>query len=482
MHRRLSFVSSSLFLLASCLVPVSAEDAAPATTMAPFPSDTRWAAIGDSITHAGWYIHFVHFYYMTRFPKQNLTLFDRGCNGDAAWQIPARYPYDITPIHPTVATIMLGMNDGGLVFYTTPPEKANWPEPLPQLKQKAIAGYEKSLRALVQKLLADKINVIVLTPSPYDDTVKASTVNGVGYNAALVEIAKLAEKVAHEERVPVVDFNGPMNKINLEHQAKDPAFSIVGSFRIHPGPKGHLIMAYLFLKAQNVPVDVARFSIKGTDGTVAHANNCQIDQAKVANGTLTFQYSANAIPFAVEHWYRDTLKWVPFAQDLNQEVFQVTDLQPGNYDVQIDGKTVLTCTAAELSEGVNLAENDKTPEYQQSAKVWHIYQQQFDNYSKLRDVVTQERAVVDKKIPRPLTLEQLNPILDAMLAAHTGKPDETKIKKQVDDLRELKTKAPEMQSQIDKALEEARAAAQPVPHTVTIAPATATAATETPKA
>jgi hypothetical protein len=358
-----------------------------------------------------------------------------------------------------------------------------WPEPLDTLKQKGIDGYEKNLQALVKKLLDDKISVIILTPTPYDETVKATTVNGVGYNSALTQIAKLAEKVGQTEGVPVVDFNGPMNKINQEHQATNPAFSIVGAYRIHPGPQGHLVMAYLFLKAQNVPSDVARFSIKGTDGSVASSNNCQIDQAKVENGTLTFRYSANAIPFAVDHWYRDPLKWVPFTKDLDQEVFQVTDLPAGNYDIKIDGNTVQTVTAEELAAGVNLSENEKTPQYQQSAKAWRIYQKQFDNYSRLRDVVTLERAVVDKKIPRPLTLEQLNPILDSTLAAHAGKSDEAKIKKQVEELRDLKTKAPEMQSQIDQALEQARAAAQPVPRTVTIAPASAAPAaiTETPK-
>ncbi len=82
--------------------------------MTPFPPDTRWAAIGDSITHGGWYTHFVRFYYFTRFPKENLTFFNRGVNSEAAWHVPSRYSYDIAAIHPTVATILLGMNDGGL--------------------------------------------------------------------------------------------------------------------------------------------------------------------------------------------------------------------------------------------------------------------------------------------------------------------------------------------------------------------------------
>jgi hypothetical protein len=203
-----------------------------------------------------------------------------------------------------------------------------------------------------------------------------------------------------------------MNAINQKYQATDPNFSVVGGFRIHPGPEGHLVMAYEFLKAQHVPSDVARFSIKGTDGTVTSTNNCRIDQIKAANGTVSFTYSANALPFVLDWWTQPALKWIPFTNDLNQEVFQVTDLPAGNYDVQIDGKTVATSTAAELAAGVNMSENDKTPEYQQAFKAWRAYANLFYPYSHLRDIVWNEGALIDAKIPRPLTLEQINPLLD----------------------------------------------------------------------
>jgi lysophospholipase L1-like esterase len=456
-------------LLADDATPAPAP--APPPPLTPFPDGTRWAAIGDSITHGGWYTQFIRFFYFTRFPKENLTFFDRGCNGDAAWQIPNRYSYDIAAIHPTVATIMLGMNDGGLAFYNPTPT-TKWSEPLDVLKQRAIDGYEKSLKALVERLLQDKIPVIVLTPSPYDEIVQSKSPSFMGYNEALTEEAKRAVKVAQEEGVPVVDFNGPMNAINQKYQATDPNFSVVGGFRIHPGPQGHLVMAYEFLKAQHVPSDVARFSIKGSDGTVTSTNNCQIDQVKATNGTVSFTYSANALPFPIDWWTRPALKWIPFTNDLNQEVFQVTDLPAGNYDVQIDGKTVATYTAEELGAGVNLSENEKTPEYQQAFKAWTAYSKLFDTYSKLRDLVCDERTMIDAKIPRPLTLDQMNPILDQKLKDHAGKPDEARVKQQVEQLRALKPKEADLNALIDSTLTQVQAMVQPVPHQVTIAPST----------
>ena len=43
-----------------------------------------------------------------------------------------------------------------------------------------------------------------------------------------------------------------MEAINRRRQAEQPDFTIVGADRVHPGQTGHLVMAYLFLKAQNV--------------------------------------------------------------------------------------------------------------------------------------------------------------------------------------------------------------------------------------
>jgi lysophospholipase L1-like esterase len=472
----------ALSLLTLGLLPLMAQDATPTTNndsatapastpaMTPFPDGTRWAAIGDSITHGGRYLHFVHFYYMTHFPTRKLTMFNCGWNGEAAWQCIKRYPYDIAPLHATVASIMFGMNDGGRDFYV-PANAGKFTEPLPTLKARSIDGYETNLKKLVEQVLKDKTQVIVILPSIYDDTTQMdrAMANIPGYNDALRQEAERARKVAAEEGVPVVDFYDIMNKINQAQQAINPKFTLVGMDRTHPGPIGHLVMAYAFLKAQNVPSDVARFSIKGTDGTVASSNNCTIDQVKVENGGVSFRYSARAIPFPTDWWYKQALDLVPFTKDLDQEVFQVTDLPAGNYDLQMDGATVQTCTAAELAAGVNVSENGKTPEYQQAAKAWHLYDAQIPNYARLRDIVTWEDQIADPSVPRPLTMDQDQSILDAYATAHQGKQAAVAAH-----LKEWKPRQADLQSQIDAAMTQITAMVQPAPHLVKIVPATAT--------
>jgi len=458
MKRFLNSLTIPLLALAA-FQPCGAEESALSPAAKPFANNTRYVAVGDSITHGGWYIRYIDFYYLTRFPNEKITVVNSGANGEASGQFLKRYSLEVASLHPDVVSVMYGMNDGGLPFYAP---DAKFSEPLDTLKSRSIDIYEKNLKTVVQQLLKDKIQVIVLTPSPYDDSAKIRYANHDGYNTALGQIALRAKKVAQELGVPMVDFYTPMQKINQEKQAADPAYTIVGMDRTHPGPVGHLVMAYQFLKAQNAPADVARFSIKGTNGTVQNAINCQIDQCKVAGGSLTFQYSANAIPIPFERWAQPALKMVPFTVDLNREIFQVTDLPAGAYELQIDGQLVRTCTSQELAAGVNLSETTKTPQYQQAMRAWRLHEKEFDCYAKLRDISSYERSLIDLKIPRPLSLEQVNNLMDERVKVNPGS------QKKADALKELKSHEAEYNDTIKKLSEQIRALVMPQPHMVKI--------------
>ena len=56
-------------------------------------------------------------------------------------------------------------------------------------------------------------------------------------------------------------------------------------------------------------------------------------------------------------------------KEFNQEILKVDGLKSGNYDVSIDGEKIGTYPAVELGEGINLAENMRTPQYQQAIQI-----------------------------------------------------------------------------------------------------------------
>src|SRR5437764_1784601 len=72
---------------------------------------------GDSITDQRLYTTFTETYVVTRFPKTHVSFTHSGWGGDrvgggGGGPIAVRLERDVLAYHPTVMTIMLGMNDG----------------------------------------------------------------------------------------------------------------------------------------------------------------------------------------------------------------------------------------------------------------------------------------------------------------------------------------------------------------------------------
>src|SRR5271167_1886189 len=72
---------------------------------------------GDSITHQRLYTAFTEAYVLTRFPQLRVNFISSGYSGDrvsggSGGTIDQRLAHDVFPYHPTVVTVLLGMNDG----------------------------------------------------------------------------------------------------------------------------------------------------------------------------------------------------------------------------------------------------------------------------------------------------------------------------------------------------------------------------------
>jgi lysophospholipase L1-like esterase len=102
-------------LLLLLLLTFSAFAAESPGSAPPFQSGDVVTWVGDSITHGGTYHAIVELFYATRFPDRNIRYYNDGIGGDRASGIVSDEPYrlnvDILGHKPTVAPIMLGMND-----------------------------------------------------------------------------------------------------------------------------------------------------------------------------------------------------------------------------------------------------------------------------------------------------------------------------------------------------------------------------------
>lgn len=389
-----------LALLLGHLLPVRGADdfgSAP-----PFQAGDVVCFVGDSITHGGTYHAIVSLYYATRFPDRPLTTFNCGIGGDRASGIMAderfRLGADILGRKPTAATIMLGMNDLGHGDYRgvtlSPAVEAR--------RQASLAKYEESMRALIGRLRATGARLTLITPSIYDETTRLATATAVVSVGGGEALGRFAEKVrgwAREYGTGLVDFDRVMAGINAREQRRDPAFTVVGPDRVHPGPVGHFVMAYAFLRAQGLPRVVATVGVDARQGRSAGAENCVIEAVEASPAGVRFTSTERALPLVVPEDAKPALALVPFMRELNEHRLVVTGLPAGTYELRIDDQPAGEFPAAALAAGVDLADNDRTPQHRQAAAATRLNAQRTAVGQRLRGLAAQlytlSRARVD---------------------------------------------------------------------------------------
>ena len=146
-----------------------------------FQAGDRWAVIGDSITHGRRYHSFIYLFHATRYPEREFRSFNCGISGDSAAGAVQRFDWDIGVHRPTVATVMLGMNDVGRGLYA--PGQSG--EAVEARRRSAIEAHLKAMTQLTERLQALPCRVVFITPSIFDQTGALQAENCVGVNDAL---------------------------------------------------------------------------------------------------------------------------------------------------------------------------------------------------------------------------------------------------------------------------------------------------------
>jgi len=153
---------------------------------------------------------------------------------------------------------------------------------------------------------------------------------------------------------------------------------------VHPGVQGHWLMAYTFLKAQNVTPCVAKVSIDAATTKIASAENCEIRNLTCSENSVSFGYVPKSLPLPWNKEYRAASGIVPITEELNQELVQINGLKVGKYSLMIDDSNLGNYSAEELQQGVNLAVNLENPEQKQALKLDALIQDQAALQGKIR--------------------------------------------------------------------------------------------------
>lgn len=367
---------------------------AKAQKIAPFKAGDRIAFVGNSITDGGHYHSYIWLYYMTRYPGQRITCYNTGIGGDQVSQIYDRFDADVLSKKPNVLTLTWGMNDTGYFEWY----RADAQDVVAKKLENSYKYYGMLEEKLKQR--AD-IRKIYIGTSPYDETTKFTTKNIYPHKTqALDKVVDFQQAAARRNGWGFVDFYHPMTAINHEHQAKDSTFSLTPNDRIHPDNDGHMVMAYLFLKAQGLDhKPVADISIDAAKMQILKAGNCRITGLTATSSGAAFNYLANALPYPLDTIPRswgnhksqaEAMKLVPFMKEFNQESLTVKGLKQGSYDLAIDDEKIGSWTDQQLAAGINMAELTQTPQYQQAIQVRELNEERWDIERRLRMYIWME--------------------------------------------------------------------------------------------
>lgn len=356
-----------------------------AQTIAPFKDGDRAVFLGNSITDGGHYHSYIWLYYMTRFPNMDLRVYNAGIGGDTAGDMFRRLDGDVFSKKPTVLTVTFGMNDTGYMEY-------NGDNPT-EYGERRYAECLENYRKMEERLkgLAGA-RIVQMGGSPFDETAKIESAAWRGKNAVMQRVVEFQRESASANGWEFLDLNAPMTAINVREQAIDPTFTLCGGDRIHPDNEGHMVMAYLYLKAQGmVGKEVADVEISGTK--VERSVNAEISNVRHSGKDLSFDYLAGSLPYPVDTLARGwgaqksqaaALKVVPFTEEMNREMLTVKGLK-GNYKLIIDNEEIGIWSGEEWARGVNLAEQTWTPQYRQAVSVMYLNEYRWEMERSFRE-------------------------------------------------------------------------------------------------
>ena len=340
--------------------PASGYEAAPQPTFHLTNGD-RVVFYGDSITDQRLYTTFAETYVVTRFPDLDIDFTHSGWGGDrvtggGGGRIDTRLERDVFPYHPTVMTIMLGMNDASYRPFD----------------QGIFDTYRDGYRHIVDRVKKELpgVRLTLIQPSPFDDICQPPRFEG-GYNRVLLGYSDFVKELATSEKTGLADLNRTLVAVLEKAVATDSELAkrIIPD-RVHPGPAGHLIMAEHLLKSWHAPATVTAVEIDLQKKSVLRSAATTVTGLAVGSSISWTQHD-KALPFPLDRSdavMALTLKSSDFEQALNQQTLKVTGLSARQYALLIDDQQVGVFDSGTLASGINLAALP-TPMVEQAARV-----------------------------------------------------------------------------------------------------------------
>jgi hypothetical protein len=300
------------------------------------------AIAGDSITEQKQYSVFMEEYFIMCKPQADLRAMQFGWGGETSWGFLSKMPNEALKFDMNVATTCYGMNDGGY-------------SPMNDAKAK---HYRDSMQAIVDAFKKHGVRFIVVgSPGCVDaDTFHKNPEQAAMYNKTLAALRDIAKETAEKNGCAFADVYDVMMDAMTKAKAKNgKTYVFAGGDGVHPGPNGHLAMAYAFLKSLGVDGNIATITVDLAGNTATATDGQKL--VSVEDGAVNLESTKYPFCFVGDPKKADSttsvLEFLPFNQDLNRYMLVVKN--PGGKVKVTWGATSKEFSAADAEKGINLA-------------------------------------------------------------------------------------------------------------------------------
>ena len=353
------------------------------------------AVAGDSITEQRLYSVFIEDYLLMCQPEAGLRASQFGWKEETSSQFADRLANDLLRFRPNVVTTCFGTNNGQ--FGPTTPEE-------PQ-------SYREAQRSMIQQMKKAGVRVIVVGSPTALDVERAfnDRPRALIYNRALARLRDIAREVAEEQGVRFADLHDPMIAFVAKAKAKYGKDYWLCGDGGHPDRSGHLVMAYVFLKALGcdgnlgtIRVDLAADTARATDGH--KVLSCAGGRVEIESSRYPFCFYGDPARFEST---RGVPQIIPFNEELNRFRLVVSGLGQAKAKVTW-GDSSREFSAARLAQGINLAaefldnpfsEPFRKLEERISSKQWgemSRVKEQMHSLGVLREYAPQEQEALER--------------------------------------------------------------------------------------
>lgn len=316
-----------------------------------FEDGDRIVFIGDSITSQCLYTQFIEAYCYTRYSGRRLHFRNAGVGGDRLANVWERFDDDIASFDPDHAFVLMGMNDGGLRDFD----------------EGIFLKFQKGMVRLLDRLEALDVRVIVISPTMFDlQSAKAAALEASGaeewnpaadrYDAVLAKYGVWLREECARRGHDFVDVHGPLSEATFRGRQDDPEFSLIGD-GVHPDEPGHEVMVGAILEQMGEMGGVEDLVVERGDGSWVlrrRPEEGEFRELDTVAGLPTFTYR---MPGLYD------------LRGLGSGRLVISGLEPGHYDLRLDGESAGVWTGAQWGRGVGVSEFAETAPSRQAVEV-----------------------------------------------------------------------------------------------------------------